>query len=118
MKSPDNPKQWIVDEPVAEIVRYIYKLCLECLGPTQIAKRLTKERILTPTAYSMSLGKAVSNKNITDPYKWVTETVKRILADRQYTGCTVNFKSTILSYKVHKKIKNDESKWQIVPNTQ
>ena len=118
MKSPDNPKQWIVDEPVAEIVRYIYKLCLEGLGPTQIAKRLTKERILTPTAYSMSLGKAVSNKNITDPYKWVTETVKRILADRQYTGCTVNFKSTILSYKVHKKIKNDESKWQIIPNTQ
>ena len=53
----------------------------------------------------MSLGKAVSNKNITDPYKWVTETVKRILADRQYTGCTVNFKSTILSYKVHKKMK-------------
>ena len=50
MKSPDNPKQWIVDEPVAEIVRYIYKLCLEGLGPTQIAKRLTKERILTPTA--------------------------------------------------------------------
>ena len=118
MKSPDNPKQWIVDEPVAEIVRYIYKLCLEGLGPTQIAKRLTKERILTPTAYSMSLGKAVSNKNITDPYKWVTETVKRILADRQYTGCTVNFKSTILSYKVHKKIKNDESKWQVIPNTQ
>ena len=118
MKSPDNPKQWIVDEPVAEIVRYIYKLCLEGLGPTQIAKRLTKERILTPTAYSMSLGKAVSNKNITEPYKWVTETVKRILADRQYTGCTVNFKSTILSYKVHKKIKNDESKWQVIPNTQ
>ena len=40
------------------------------------------------------------------------------MANRQYTGCTVNFKSTILSYKVHKKIENDESKWQIIPNTQ
>ena len=118
MKSPDNPKQWIIDEAVANNVRYMFKLCLEGLGPTQIAKRLTKERILTPTAYFMSIGKAVANKNITDPYKWVTETVKRILSNRQYTGCTVNFKSTILSYKVHKKIENNESDWQIIPNTQ
>ena len=118
MKSPDNPKQWIIDEPAAEVVRYIYKLCIEGLGPTKIAKRLTKEKILIPTAYWISMGKAVSNKNITDPYRWVTETIKNILANRQYTGCTVNFKSTILSYKVHKKIENDESKWQIIPNTQ
>ncbi len=118
MKSPDNSKQWIIDECAAEIVRYIYKLCLEGLGPTKIAKRLTREKILIPTAYWISMGKAVSNKNITDPYRWVTETVKNILANRQYTGCTVNFKSTILSYKVHKKIENDESKWQIIPNTQ
>ena len=48
----------------------------------------------------------------------LTETIKNILANRQYTGCTVNFKSTILSYKVHKKIENDESKWQIISNTQ
>lgn len=118
MKSPDDPKQWIIDEPAAEVVRSIYKLCIEGLGPTKIAKRLTKEKILIPTAYWISMGKAVSNKNITDPYRWVTETIKNILANRQYTGCTVNFKSTILSYKVHKKIENDESKWQIIPNTQ
>ena len=118
MKSPDDPKQWIIDEPAAEVVRYIYKLCIEGLGPTKIAKRLTKEKILIPTAYWISMGKAVSNKNITDPYRWVTETIKNILANCQYTGCTVNFKSTILSYKVHKKIENDESKWQIIPNTQ
>lgn len=118
MKSPDNPKQWIIDETVADNVRYIFKLCLDGLGPTQIAKRLTREHILTPTAYFMSIGKAVSNKNIIDPYRWVTETVKNILSNRQYTGCTVNFKSTILSYKVHKKIENDESDWQVIPNTQ
>ncbi len=118
MKSPDNPKQWIIDEVAAENVRYIFRLCIEGLGPTQIAKRLTKEQILTPTAYFMSIGKPVSNKNITDNYRWVTETIKRILENRQYTGCTVNFKSTILSYKVHKVIHNSEAEWQIIPNTQ
>ena len=118
MKSPDNPKQWIIDEAVADNVRYIFNLCLEGLGPMKIAKKLRAEKILTPTAYFMSIGKAVSNKNITDSYRWITETIKRILANRQYTGCTVNFKSTILSYKIHKKIENDESEWQIIPNTQ
>jgi len=39
----------IIDEPDAEVVRYIYKLCLEGLGPTQIAKRLRAEKILCPT---------------------------------------------------------------------
>ena len=118
MKSPDNPKQWLVDENVADVVRYIFKLCLEGLGPTKIAKRLEKEKILTPTAYFKSVGRAFANKNATDPYRWVTETVKNILSNLEYTGCTVNFRSTILSYKIHKKIDNNPEDWQVIPNTQ
>jgi len=34
---------------------------------------LARERILTPTAYFISIGKAVSNKNITDPYRYLTK---------------------------------------------
>ena len=117
-KSPDNPKQWIIDEPAAEIVRYIYKLCLEGLGPTQIAKRLRAEKILCPTAYFESVGKATANKTPSDPYRWCGDTTKRIIDNRQYTGCTINFKSSMISYKIHKRLPNDESEWQIIPNTQ
>ena len=117
-KSPDNPKQWIIDEPAAEVVRYIYKLCLEGLGPTQIAKRLRAEKILCPTAYFESVGKATANKTPSDPYRWCGDTTKRIIDNRQYTGCTINFKSSMISYKVHKRLPNDESEWQIIPNTQ
>lgn len=39
---------------------------------------------------------------------------KRILN----TGCTVNFKSTTVSFKVHKTIYNDENEWVVIPNTQ
>lgn len=49
MKSPDNKDEWIVDEPAAKIVRRIFSLCVEGLGPTQIAKRLRAEQVLTPT---------------------------------------------------------------------
>ena len=117
-KSPDNPKQWIIDEPAAEVVRYIYKLCLEGLGPTQIAKRLRAEKILCPTAYFESVGKATANKTPSDPYRWCGDTTKRIIDNRQYTGCTINFKSSMISYKIHKRLPNDESEWQIIPNTQ
>jgi len=117
-KSPDNPKQWIIDEPAAEVVRYIYKLCLEGLGPTQIAKRLRAEKILCPTAYFESVGKATANKTPSDPYRWCGDTTKRIIDNRQYTGCTINFKSSMISYKIHKRLPNEESEWQIIPNTQ
>ena len=117
-KSPDNPKQWIIDEPAAEVVRYIYKLCLEGLGPTKIAKRLRAEKILCPTAYFESVGKATANKTPSDPYRWCGDTTKRIIDNRQYTGCTINFKSSMISYKIHKRLPNDESEWQIIPNTQ
>ncbi len=33
-------------------------------------------------------------------------------------GCTVNFKTTTVSYKVHKKYVRPENEWQIIPNTQ
>lgn len=39
-------------------------------------------------------------------------------SNRQYTGCAVNFKSTTVSYKVHKRINNPEDKIQIIPNMQ
>ena len=40
MKNPDNTKDWIIDEEAAKTVRQIFALCVEGLGPTQIAKRL------------------------------------------------------------------------------
>ena len=118
-KSEDNPKQWIIDEPAAKVVRYIFQLCIEGLGPTQIAHRLEDERILCPTAYAMQSGRKTPNPlPKRGEYAWDGATVKHILANRQYTGCTVNFKTTLVSYKVHKTVHNPEEEWQIIPNTQ
>ncbi len=36
MPSPENKKQWIIDPPAAKIVKYIYDLCIEGKGPSQI----------------------------------------------------------------------------------
>ena len=118
-KSESDPKQWIVDEPAAKVVRYIFQLCIEGLGPTQIAHRLEDEKVICPTAYYMSLGRKTSNPMPKrGEYAWETSTIKHILANRQYTGCTVNFKTSLVSYKVHKTVHNPKEEWQIIPNTQ
>ena len=118
-KSEDDPKQWVIDEEPAKIVRYIFQLCIEGLGPTQIAHRVEDKKNLCPTAYFLSVGRKTPNPlPKRGEYAWDTATVKHILSNRQYTGCTVNFKTTLVSYKVHKTVHNPEEEWQIIPNTQ
>ena len=118
-KSEDDPKQWVVDEPAARVVRRIFALCIEGLGPMKIARRLEDDEILNPTAYLLANGRKTRNKiSPRGEHAWETSTIEHILENRQYTGCTVNFKSSIISYKVHKKVLNPEDEWQIIPDTQ
>ena len=117
-KKAKKDTQWYIDEPAAEVVRYIFKMAMEGLGPTKIANRLREEKYITPTEYFYQINRKTRNERPVDPYNWQNTTVKHILDNPQYTGCTVNGRSSIVSYKVHKKIEYDESEWQIIPNTQ
>lgn len=117
-KSPNDREQWLIDEPAAEVVRKIFNLCLAGRGPSQIARDLEAAKILTPTAYFNSIGRATRNPVPVNPYLWASDAVKHILENRQYTGCAVNLKSTTVSFKVHKKIYNPAEEQQIIPNMQ
>ena len=118
MKSPDDPKQWIIDEPAADVVRKIFELCLAGKGPSQIARLLETEKVLVPSAYYESVDRKTRNTPPANPYAWCSSAVVGILENRQYTGCAVNFKSTTVSYKVHKIIHNAVEDYQIIPNMQ
>ena len=115
MKNPNNPKEWIIDEGAAETVRYIFYLCVSGLGPTQIAKKLQAEKILTPTAYW-------NQQKDLDlplyPYKWSNHTVSGILEKIDYTGCTENFKTTSKNYRSKKRIDNPREKRLLFEDTQ
>ena len=49
---------------------------------------------------------------------WEREGFKAMMADIEYCGHTVNFRTKMKSYKVHKIIYNPEDEWQIFENTQ
>ena len=117
VRNQQDKEDWLVDEPAAEVVRKIYALCLDGRGPSQIARQLEQEKVLIPTAYYASLGRK-TRKQYTDPYAWDQKTVAGILVNQQYTGCTVNFMTTTVSYKVHKTVYKPKDEWQIIPNTQ
>ncbi len=116
MKSPDDKDEWLVDEPAAKVVKQIFDLCVSGLGPTQIAKRLRAEKVLTPTEYWNSIGRKCS-KPPAIPYGWVADTISNILDKQEYCGDTVNFRTTTKSFKLKKKIEKPQEEWQIFENT-
>lgn len=118
MKDPEDKKRWIVDEEAAAIVQKIFALCVDGLGPTQIAKWLQQSNVLNPTAYAHEKGLPVCNAPTANPYKWTNETVSRILERVEYLGHTVNFKTSKPSFKSKKKVWNNPSEWVIFENTQ
>jgi len=93
VKDPEDRTKWLVDEEAAAVVKRIFTLCMEGRGPMQIAKLLRAEQVLTPTAYKRRKGIPTPNTESADPCQWNTNTVVHILERREYTGCTVNFKT-------------------------
>lgn len=117
MKSPEDKTQWIVDEPAAETVRKVFNLCMNGYGPSQIAKILREEKVLTPAAYWQSIGRTTNLPTPENPYRWVADTISTMLEKKEYLGHTVNFKTYKQSYKSKKKLYNPEEKQLIFENT-
>ncbi|MBQ9510620.1 MAG: recombinase family protein [Clostridia bacterium] len=107
MKSPDSKKKWVIDPEAAETVRLIYRLCIEGNGNETIARILQERKILVPQAYwkSKGLGRG-GKKTQPDPYKWCKTTVGKILAQQEYCGDIINFKSYTKSFKNKRRVEN------------
>ena len=115
-KSKTDKNVWEIDEEAAKVVRRIFQLCIDGYGPQQIAKKLTADKILIPTAYSSMKG-YTNVKALKDTTFWWDSTVVHILERMEYAGHTVNFKTSKKSYKNKKKVDNPRWEWQIFENT-
>ena len=86
-------KNLIVDEEAASIVRRIFAMCASGNGPSQIARILKKEQILTPTMYAYTrFGITYVGLDTQRPYHWSGDTVADMLENEIYLGNTVNMK--------------------------
>ena len=114
MKNPENKKQWIVDPEAAQIVKEIFAMCIEGKVNETIARILQERQVLVPMAYwqSKGLGKG-GKKTQPNPYKWCKTTIAKMLAQQEYCGDVINFKSYSKSFKNKARISNDKENWAI-----
>ncbi len=116
-KNPVDKNRWIVDEPAAEVVQRIFQMSVSGLGPTQIAKRLKADGVLTPSEYQRGNGVNCPTKLPEYPHKWCSHTVAEILDRQEYVGDTVNFRTYRQSFKLKKQLDRPQEEWKVFPNT-
>lgn len=120
-KSEANPKQWVIDEVPAKIIREIYQFYLNGSNAVQIAGVMTQKGYDAPGDYlskQKQYGKGKCVKFETPKALWHSGTILNILDRYEYCGHTVSYRRKSVSYKTHKSVLNDESDWIITKNTQ
>lgn len=115
-KAPEDKNRWEIDEPAAEVVRRIFQMSVSGLGPTQIAKRLKADCVMTPAEYRRSIGKkpGICTER---PCRWCSHTVAEILDRQEYVGDTVNFRTYRQSFKQKKQLDRPQEEWKVFPDT-
>jgi site-specific DNA recombinase len=108
----------IVNPDTAPIVKQIYAMCMEGRGPTQIARMLREQDVLIPVAYTYKTTGVLKHRSAVEtPTYWTTETVKRILENREYIGDTVLGRTGRRSYKDKRKVDLPPEQWRIFEGT-
>ena len=114
MKSSEDKKKWIIDPEPAAVVKDIFKMTLEGKGAETIARILQENKVMIPMAYWFSKGLPRGGKNSQpNPYKWCKTTVSKILANQEYCGDVINFKTYSKSFKNKIRFDNPQENWAI-----
>ena len=116
-KAPDT-KKLIVDEEAAAIVRRIFAMCASGSGPSQIARILKKEQILTPTMYAYTrYGITHTCLDTAHPYNWSNSAIANLLENEIYLGNTVTMKHSSRSYKDKRRVEHPREECMVFENT-
>ena len=104
IKDSNDKNKWLVDEPAAAIVRRIFQMTIDGVGPYEIARRLHDDKVERPSYYLGSRGRGnhSSNYKKDEPYSWYCSAVTNILARVEYAGHTSNFKTRRENFKSKK----------------
>lgn len=115
-KDPDVKGHLLIDEETAPIVRRIFELFAQGIGPTNIGNVLRDEKIFKPTIRRYHEQGIYGTVTDTDkPYGWTAETIGRILKNEVYLGHTVNCRTRVISYKDKRQVdvpKNEQYRFE------
>ncbi len=112
-QDPEDKTHWIVDDAAADVVREIYRLCMNGIGPSRIETILNERGIDSPSVHQKKNG--INNKG-KETY-WGKGMVAKILSRMDYLGHTVSGRTYKKSYKSKRTHQNERDKWIITENT-
>ena len=118
LKDPQDKSKWIVDETVAPIIRRIFQMTIEGIGPGKIAAVLRAEGVDRPGYHMTKIG--VGDHQWSDESyrsEWNSSTVAKIIAKPEYAGHTVNLRTMKESYKDKNITWKPKEDWLIFENT-
>lgn len=115
---PGDKQKLYVDEEAASVVRKIFELAGQGKSLKGIADILSEEKIMIPSAYSLSKGRPDCHCNsYHDPYRWNATTIGYILNRREYLGHTILGKSVAKDYRNKKRRPAKEDELMVYENT-
>jgi DNA invertase Pin-like site-specific DNA recombinase len=121
-KDPNDKNKWLTDPEAAAVVRRIFKMSIDGMGPQTIAGALTREKVERPS-YRIGFPKLGHNRDNDEAsdydnrYVWGSGTIVNILSRLEYLGHTVNLRTKSVNFKSKKRLGNLPEDWLIFPNT-
>lgn len=117
IKDPET-KKLAVDDEAAAIVRRIFAMCASGNSPSQIARILKKEQVLTPTMYAYTrYGMNHTCLDTAHPYNWSDSAIANLLENEIYLGNTVNMKYSTKSYKDKRRVEHSREECLVFKDT-
>ena len=117
IKDPET-KKLAVDDEAAAIVRRIFAMCASGNGPSQIARILKKEQVLTLTMYAYTrYGMNHTCLDTAHPYNWSDSAIANLLENEIYLGNTVNMKYSTKSYKDKRRVEHSREECLVFKDT-
>ena len=98
---PNDKNKWIIDSEAAAVVRRLFTLTIEGKGPLHTHGIVNFSNV----------------HDLTAPYAWSGNSIARMIAKPEYCGHTVNFRTTMESYKDKRAKDNPKEDWLIFENT-
>ena len=97
---PEDKQTLVVDPVASQVVKHIFELAAEGLTPPAIARQLTEEKVLIPSAYTLQYHPEQCNRKAEyGCTSWNANTVREILSRQEYLGHTVLRKTIGTNFK-------------------
>ena len=110
---PEDKQTLVVDPVASQVVKHIFELAAESLTPPAIARQLTEEKVLIPSAYTLQYHPEQCNRKAEyGCTSWNANTVREILSRQEYLGHTVLRKTIGTNFKTdERRFATDEERF-------